>query len=197
MKKLIFLFLVILTTFLIYYFNISDKIYYFSIDNYGYSKNIRNSFKNKLSNYVIYNKEDYRVMDLINDINDNKEFIYNNKTYTFDNLLVKANFITISVGMDDLTYKKELNYDYIDELLNDIEKLLKIVRKYNKDKIYFIGIYKAKNMDKYLEYTNKKLQIICGTSNINYIDISNLDIMNEKNNLYIGNKIINFTKKKK
>ena len=197
MKKLIFLFLLILITLLIYYSNKSDKIYYFSIDNYGYSKNVKASLKTKLSNYVIYDKEDYRVMDLINDINDNKEFIYNNKTYTFDNLLVKANFITVSIGIDDLIYKEELSYDFIDQLLSDIEELLKIIRKYNKDKIYFVGFYKTKNMDKYLDYTNKKLKIVCENYNINYIDISNLKTINQKSNLYISDKIINFTKNEK
>ena len=197
MKKLIFLFLLILITLLIYYSNKSDKIYYFSIDNYGYSKNVKASLKTKLSNYVIYDREDYRVMDLINDINDNKEFIYNNKTYTFDNLLVKANFITVSIGIDDLIYKEELSYDYIDQLLSDIEELLKTIRKYNKDKIYFVGFYKTKNMDKYLDYTNKKLKIVCENYNINYIDISNLKTINQKSNLYISDKIINFTKNEK
>lgn len=195
MKKLLFLFLVILITFLIYYLNKSDKIYYFSIDNYGYSKNIEKSLKNKLKNSVIYKKEDYRVMDLINDINSNKEFIYNNKIYTMDNLLVKANYITISMGMDDLIYRKEVNYDYIDELLLDIDILLKTIRKYNKDKIYFLGLYKTENLTEVLEYANKKIKKICINNRINYVDISKIIEINNKNNLYISNEIINFTKK--
>lgn len=195
MKKILFLLLVILMTFLIYFFNISNKIYYFSIDNYGYSKNVEKSLKNELKNSVIYNQKDYRIMDLINDINNNKEFMYNNKTYTFDNLLVKANYITISIGMDDLIYKKEIDYDYIDELIYDIEELLKIVRKYNKDKIYFLGLYRANNLNEVLVYANKKIEKLCKKNRIIYIDISNLYKINNKNNLYISNKIINFTKK--
>ena len=195
MKKILFLLLVILMTFLIYFFNISNKIYYFSIDNYGYSKNVEKSLKNELKNSVIYNQKDYRVMDLINDINNNKEFMYNNKTYTFDNLLVKANYITISIGMDDLIYKKEIDYDYVDELIFDIEELLKIVRKYNKDKIYFLGLYRANNLNEILVYANKKIEKLCKKNRIIYIDISNLYRLNNKNNLYISNKIINFTKK--
>ena len=60
MKKILFIFIVIIITFLIYYFNTSNNIYYFSIDNYGYSENIKTSFKDKLQNSVIYKKEDYR-----------------------------------------------------------------------------------------------------------------------------------------
>ena len=116
MKKILFLMIIIVITFLIYYLNVSNKIYYFSIDNYGYSKNIRESLKTKLQNSVIYSKEDYRIMDLINDINNNKEIIYKDKKYTMDNLLIKANYITISIGMDDLIYKKEISYKYIDNL---------------------------------------------------------------------------------
>ena len=74
-------------------------------------------------------------MDLINDIEDNKEFIYSNKTYNFDNLLVKANYITISIGMDDLLYKKEVDYNYIDQLIFDIEKLLVLIEKSLLDKL--------------------------------------------------------------
>ena len=195
MKKILFLFLVFFITFLIYYFNVSNKIYYFSIDNYGYSKNIEKSLKSKLKNSVIYSKEDYRIMDLINDIEDNKEFIYSNKTYNFDNLLVKANYITISIGMDDLLYKKEVDYNYIDQLIFDIEKLLILIRKYNKDRIYFLSLYKSSNLSEVLKYANKKIENLCKKNKINYIDIGNLTVINETSNLYISNEILNFTKK--
>ena len=195
MKKILFLISIILITFLIYYSNRSNKIYYFSIDNYGYSKNLKNFLKSKLKNYVIYSNEDYRIMDLINDINYNKEFIYNNKTYTFDNLLIKANYITISIGMDDLIYKKEIDYKYIDELLIDLEELLKLIRKYNKDRIYFLSLYKTSNIIDVIDYTNKKIEKICIKNRINYIDISSITEINKNNNLYISNKIINFTKR--
>ena len=193
MKKILFFSMVIIITFLIYYFNISNKIYYFSIDNYDYSKNIEKSFKDKLDNSVIYNKEDYRVMDLMNDINNNKKINYNNKTYTFDNLLVKANYITISIGMDDLIYKKEVDYKYIDELIFDIEKLLILIRKYNKDNIYLLSLYNTKNISKVIEYANTKIEKICKKNRINYIDISKITKINNRSNMYIANKIINFT----
>lgn len=193
MKKILFMFLVVIITILIYYFNTTKKIYYFSIDNYGYSKNIKVSLKDKLQNSVIYKKEDYRVMDLTNDIIYNKEFIYNNKNYTFNNLLIKANYITISIGMDDLLYKKEINYDYIDELINDIEKLLILIRKYNKDKIYFLSLYDSQSISKFIKYANKKIKKICKKNKINYVDISKINKINNKNKMYIANRIINFT----
>ena len=43
--------------------------------------------------------------------------------------------------MNDLIYKSKFEtnlYEYTDDLINDIENLLKLIRKYNKDEIYFI-----------------------------------------------------------
>ena len=134
-------------------------------------------------------------MDLINDINYNKEFIYKNKNYTLNNLLIKANYMTISIGMDDLIYRQEINYNYIDELIDDIEKLLVLIRKYNKDKIYFLSLYKSKNISKFVKYANKKIKKICEENKIDYVDISKLDKINNKNKMYISDKIINFTNK--
>ena len=89
MKKIIFTILVFILIFLIYYFNINEKIYYTSMGDYlsyginnlnkvdnSYSNNIKEYYKDNLSNYVNYsNIDDYRVMDLINDINYNKTII--------------------------------------------------------------------------------------------------------------------------
>ena len=86
MKKTIFTILVVLITFFIYFFNRSEKIYYVSLGDYlsyginnlnnvnnSYSNNIKEYYKENLKNYVNYSTyDDYRVMDLINDINYNK-----------------------------------------------------------------------------------------------------------------------------
>ena len=150
MKKIIFTVLVFLITFLIYFFNRSEKIYYLSLGDYlsyginnfntvnnSYSNNIKEHYKENLDNYVNYSTyDDYRVMDLINDINYNKVVEYDKKEYKLQNVLIKANLITISIGMNDLIYKSKFEtnlYEYTDDLINDIEKLLGLVRKYNKD----------------------------------------------------------------
>ena len=70
------------------------------------------------------------------------------KEYKLQNLLIKANIITISIGMNDLIYKSEHEYniyEYTDDLINDIEKLLILIRKYNKDEIYFLSFYNIIN----------------------------------------------------
>ena len=218
MKKTIFIVIIFLATFLIYYFNINKEIYYISLGDflsYGinnkdlvdntYSNNIMNENKNNLDNYVNYSSiDDYRVMDLINDINYNKTIIYNNKEYKIQNLLIKANLITLSIGMNDLIYKKNLDYDYVDNLLNDIETLLDLIRKYNKDEIYFLSFYNIIGDEELIKYSNKKLASICEKNKIKFVDISELNkyVINSiyptnDGYTYITEKIINFTKQKK
>lgn len=214
-KKTLFLLGTFILTFLIYYFNIDKKIYYVSLGDFlanginnlekvdnNYSDNIKEKYKNNLQKYVNYSQvDDYRVMDLINDINYNKEITYNNKEYKIQNLLIKANLITISIGMNDLIYKKNIDYNYVDNLLSDIDTLLNTIRKYNKDKIYFLGFYNIIDNEKIIEYSNKKLSRICEKNNIYFIDISELNnyivkgiYPNIHGYTYITDKILNFTK---
>lgn len=215
MKKIILTFFVFVIVFLIYYFNISEKIYYVSIgdflasgiNNYdrvdnNYSNNIKEKYKDNLENYVNYSSiDDYRVMDLMNDINYNKSILFNNKEYKLQHLLIKANLLTISIGMNDLIYKKNITYDYLDQLLNDIDNLLSLIRKYNKDEIYFLSFYNIINNKDYINYSNKKLKSICKKNKINFIDINNLDkyiikgiYPTNDGYSYITDKILNFTK---
>lgn len=189
MKKIIFAVLTFFVIFIIYYFNISENIYYLSIGDYlsyginnfnnvnnGYNENIKAYYKDRISNYVNYsNKEDYRVMDLINDIKYNKTIIYQNKEYKFQNMLIKANLITISIGMNDIKSLKNISYEYIDQLLIDIESLFKLIRKYNKDKIYYLGFYNVINNREIIEYTNNRIKRICIKNKIKYVDISDLN----------------------
>lgn len=215
MKKIILTISVFAIIFIIYYFNINEKIYYVSLGDhlsYGinnfnkvdnsFSNNISNNYKDNLENYVNYSScDDYRVMDLINDINYNKIVTYDNKEYKLQNLLVKANYITISIGMNDLIYKKNIDYDYVDDLLNDIEDLLALIRKYNKNEIYFLSFYDIINNKDVIEYANRRIANICNKNKVNYVDISKLgnyiikDIYPTNDGYsYITDKILNFTK---
>lgn len=219
MKKIIFSILVFLIVFLIYYFNINEKIYYVSIGDYlsyginnknivdnSYSNNIKEYHKDNLDNYVNFSSiSDYRVMDLINDINNNKIITYNNKEYKVQNLLIKANLITLSIGMNDIIYKKKisnnLTYTYLDELIYDINNLFVLLRKYNKDKIYFLSFYNIIENKNQIEYINDKIKEMCKENKITYVDISNLNnyiedlYPNNSGYIYITNQVLNFTKK--
>ena len=187
-KTILFLIIMTLFIFLIYLTNKDNEIYYVNIDstnNNNYNKIIKNNYKKtkKLEKYINdFSKEDYRTTDLIRDIKDNIKL---NKI-TIQNALIKSDILTLNIGINDINYKidntnKEELYNYTDQILIDIEELLKLIRSYSKEKIYYIGIKNNKGIsyNDYFEYTNKRLKSICDEYNIYFIDINkNKDINN-------------------
>lgn len=187
-KMFIFLILTILFIFLINLANTDKQIYYVNIDttkSLNYNKDIYMKLKNKgkLEKYVNYfSKKDYRATDLINDIKNNKKI--NNQT--IQNALIKSDVLTLYVGINDINYKidntnKEELYEYTDQVLEDIEELLKLIRIYSKEKIYLIGFKNNKGLsyNEYFNYTNKILKSICNEYKISYINIDNNDSINQ------------------
>lgn len=179
-KMFLFLVLTILFIFLINLSNQDKKIYYVNIDtvnNMVHNKEIYNKLKkiNKLEKYVNIQLKDYRTTDLINEIEDNKKINKKN----IQNHLIKADILVLNVGTNDINYKINSNkdelYEYTDQVLEDIEKLLKLIRIYDKEKIYFLGFKNTLGIsyNEYFEYTNKVLKSICNGYNVIFIDINN------------------------
>lgn len=166
MKKILLIFILCFVVLIIYEMFLDRRVKYLYIGNTNYDKysTIIKQFSNSREYNSYIRDDDYRVMDLINEIRDNLKI----ENRTIQNLLIKSNVIVISIGVNDLEYKKELNYKYIDEFISDMENLLNLIRKYNKDKIYFLGYY---NKNKYYDYVNKTLRNICKENKITYIDI--------------------------
>lgn len=189
MKKIILVILGFIIVFIIYLVNIDNKVYVVSIGDSIVLGNSDNNYHKYISKYlnsrkkleksvVFKNDGDYRIIDLINDINNNKEFTYNNNSYTINNVLVKADLTVISIGMNDLLYNKiNNNYDYIDEVLSDLNDLLFLIRKYNKEKIYMFNYYDIINND-VTGYVNGKLKTLALNYDVNIIDISNIKNIN-------------------
>ena len=186
-KTILFLIIMTLFIFLIYLTNKDNEIYYVNIDstnNNNYNEIIKNNYKKtkKLEKYINeFSKEDYRTTDLIRDIKDNIKL---NKI-TIQNALIKSDILTLNIGINDINYKidntnKEELYNYTDQILIDIEELLKLIRSYSKEKIYYIGIKNNKGIsyNDYFEYTNKRLKSICDEYNIYFIDINKNEDMN-------------------
>lgn len=196
-KTIIFLIILTIIVFVISVLNKDNKIYYVNISttNSKYNENVFLYYKNKnkLEKYVnTFSNKDYRTTDLIRSINDNEKI--NNQT--IQNALIKADILTLNIGNTDINYKivntnKEELYEYTDQVLNDIENLLKLVRNFCKEKIYIIGYLNDYGIsyNEYFEYTNKRLKLIAFKYNINFIDVSKFN-KNDINNL-ISNKIIN------
>lgn len=190
MKKLIVCFLIMLLVFFMYFKLKDNKIYYLSIGdgigkgtntNYGYSNYI-NDYLDELGvleKYINISNDNNRVIDLINDIKDNK--VYDNKTT--QNLLIKADLITISIGYNDLISKID-KYNNIDSYLNDLENLYKLIRTYSKETIIMIGYYNIldSKYDNNISNINNKVKELCDKYNI--IFINNEDLKPYLNNNY-------------
>ena len=187
-KMILFLILTILFIFLINLSNTDNQIYYVNIDTtkeLKFNKNLSNNLKKqkKLEKYVNYfSKKDYRTTDLINDIEENIKINDQN----IQNALIKSDILTLYVGINDINYKignnnKEELYEYTDQVLDDIEKLLKIIRIYSKEKIYLIGYQNniGISYSEYFNYTNKRLKSICEEYNVNFINIDKKEDINK------------------
>jgi len=171
-KMILFFLITILFIILINYKKIDNKIYYVSIGEETIFKN--KILKNKKIEKIInINKNDYRITDIINDILDN-----NNDIQTH---LIKADRLVINISNNELKYKmNNLNYNYIDQMIIDLDKLFSIIRIYTKEKIYFIN--PDNSDDKYIKYLNDRLIDILKKYKIEFININwyNYNEVNKK-----------------
>lgn len=196
MKKILLILIVFIAVFLIYLFNIDNKIYYLSLESYNefsdengdYNESIINylSLNKKLEKAVVdFSKNNYLIKDLANDIKENKKITVNNKSITLKNALIKADLVTIFIGMNEINNKllslKTNNlkqFNYIDNILIDLDKLLSLTREYCKEDIFIIGVYypyqeyKTELVDLF-SYYNEKYKELANKYNMKYIDIYN------------------------
>ena len=225
MKKILIIGIIVLSIFLIYLTTLDKKIYYLSLgdqislgmtkENY-YEKSYTNYIKeyleekNLLETYInSYEEQGKRITDIINDINNNKEIEETNKT--LKNSLIKSDLITISVGTNDIIAKinninkNEINYKILNENINsiieDLDKLLKLIREYCKEDIIMIGIHIITDDEKIQElinYANEKFKETSEKYNITYINMYEILNLEEEYKIYptkqeyekIGNVII-------
>lgn len=155
--------------------------------------------------FGFYSKEfiydNARIIDIINDINDNKKV----DNISIQNILDRTNLMILSIGSNEVNYKlsklttEENNdiyvYKYLDEVLNDLKVLVDSIRQYNKGNIIFLGFFNdtsnTKN-NKYYKYLNKNALNIMKDNNIEFIDLYNIlnknnDFLTKTNPIYITN----------
>ncbi len=222
--KLFFAIFIIIIIFCIYNTTKDTKLYYGVIGDYissrsnGFQSMLRNKIKKdkKLENYNNdFVEDDYHINDLIYILKNNNE--KNGKT--IKNILIKADILTLSIGMNDLIYKlnlldgsvdkKDLEL-YVDQMMIDIDELLNIIRINCKEKIIIIGYYLPGNYNneysEIIDYANKKLLRLTKLYNMEYVDISvfnkedkylnsNNIYINKLGHKYIYNKLKNIVKK--
>lgn len=191
LKTILILAVIILLIFLIYLTTLDRKVYYLNLgdelalgkeDTYGETIEDYLKSKNKLEKYIFeFSTSDYRTTDLIRDIQDNKKIYINSKTQTIKNALIKADLVTLSIGSNDIYYKittappKEC-YEYIDQVLVDLEDLFELIREYCKEDIYMLNYYNAyrKEYDEIFDYMNDKLEDLSKLYHIQIIDVSSI-----------------------
>lgn len=158
---------IIFIVIVIYMLNLDKKIYVLELSETDYSKYVSIYFKksNKFEKYVNgFLEKDDRIVDLINDVNNNKNIQIGENDYTLQNSLIKADLIILQIGTEEIKYIE--NYNDVDEYLNDLEQLFKLIRKYSKEKIVYIG---SKIENRFEEYANNRIEKLCDNNNINYI----------------------------
>ena len=191
MKKILTIIIVLLAVFLIYLGFKDKEIYYFSMGDslanginsynakdYGYADYVKDSLE--IKKYESFTNNNKRSIDFVKDIEDNIKI--NGKN--IQNILIKADIITLSVGMNDLFSNVTFNNDFsvndlymkLEEVMVDLENLFKLLRTYSKEDIIYIGIYnclKENSLDEFFIYANEQLKKLCDNYKITYLDIYN------------------------
>lgn len=212
MKKIIVIGLIVFLVFIIYKTNDNNLIDYMVLGDsvslginsygnktYGYNDYLKtyldnNNLLHKYNNY--FSKSNYKIVDLTNDIKNNKNILFNDKTYNIKKELREADLLTISIGMDEITEilnkndVKEIK-SQIDNLINNMDELLSEIVSLSKSKIILIGYYNpfnsyTKEYNRIFAYIKDKYLLLAKKYNIIYLDIYNI-IQNDKS--YLPNKL--------
>lgn len=190
-KKIFVIVIILLSVFLIYLTTMDKKVYYLALGDSialgdgkkNYSKLIVEYLneKNLLEEYQPgFMKDDLRITDLIRNIENNQKIAMDQKEKTIKNALIKADLVTISIGNEELFYKMKTEkpnvlYNYIDEMMKDMEKLLKLIREYCKEDILISSyISLTDEMNQYTEYANQKLQNLSKKYEIVYVNLEKI-----------------------
>lgn len=202
LKTIIYSLIILIVVFLIYLTTLDKKIYYLnlSIDSktYTYDKLIKKDLetKDKLERYIDgFLSPTDRVTDLTNYINENKKIIINDHEQTIKNALIKADLVTVFIGLNDINYKigySSMNelYDYADSFLTDISDLLEILREYCKEDIIIIGYYNiyGSYYDEYFKYINKCVEEYAKELDIKYVSTNDIyDENSSRDNIMLTN----------
>lgn len=207
MKKVFLILILFLSCYVIYNKTIDNKIYYLTIGDsiskgtneygtstYGYSNFVKDYLykTNKLKEYnKTFTSNDYQITDIVRIL----EYNESKDNQTLNRLIKKADIITISLGMNDLYYKinnPSKIYTYIDNMINDYNKILNYINKFHHQEVFILGYYNVtgKNNDIF-KYANYNLKQLCHKYNYTYIDLSLILDNNpnyfSKNNNFIPN----------
>lgn len=202
-KKVIILIILGLLPIIIYFINIDNKIYYLALGDslaqgqnpysqkgYGYSDYVKTYLeKRELLEFYTkdYAKDEERIIDLIRAVKDNEKIIKGKQVLTLKNALTNADLVTLSIGMNDLSYKLNNSnleiidsnsiYLYIDEMMEDLKELFLLLGKYCKEDIFVLNYYipplvfNNDELIKFYKYANQELKMLVLQHNLIYVDL--------------------------
>lgn len=206
MKKVFLILTLFLSCYFIYNKTIESRKFYltvgdslakgineYGVSSYGYSDFIKDYLEenNLLKEYnKTFTSSDYKVSDVLKLL----EYNESKNNVTLNRLIKEADIITISLGINEIYYKLNNNsqniYTYIDDMINDYDKILDYINKFHHDKVYILGYYSVGDTDNDIfSYVNYNLKKICNKYNYIYIDLSNIL---SNNPIYINNINNNF-----
>ncbi|MBQ8891866.1 MAG: SGNH/GDSL hydrolase family protein [Bacilli bacterium] len=201
MKKIIIPILIVFLVFIIYKTNDEKLIDYMVLGDsislginsygnktYGYNDYIKrylenNNLMHRYNNY--FSKSNYTIKELTDDIENNKNILYDDKTYNIKRELREADLLTLSIGMDEfvkILNKNNIEFDNIkvdlDNIISQMDTLLEKITEFSKAKIILVGYYNPKNnynknIDRIFAYMNSEYLNLSKKYNIDYVDIYN------------------------
>ena len=162
------------------YVIINDAIIYNNYDKYikKYLLNKKkiNNFNNQFSSSS--------VIKLFQDIKNNRTIKVNNEIFYLKKLLRESDVLVISVGMGELAnifskYDMNNNQIYFDDMYENIQRVIKEIKRYAYGKIIFLGYYNPTNyydanIDRFFYDMNIKLERMMLDNDIIYIDLYEL-----------------------
>ena len=194
MKKKIIIILIIgiLSTLYIYINNKEEKIYFLSlgdglatgmtsyqVNGYNFNDYIRDYLETKsnLEDYVHeFSKENQTIENLITSIENNYQV--EGSGLTIQQSLAKANLTTVAIGIDELarmSLKQVIPTKEKENFKKNMAKLLKLIRNFNDEQIYLLGIYKVYNLkEEDVKDINQYFQKLAIDYQVIYLDIADL-----------------------
>ena len=163
-------------------------------DNISYNDYLRIEYDN---NKLLHSyNDDYayknnKIIKMIDNINNN--VLYNNKY--IKQLIHKSDIITISFGEEELiklTITNDFSIEYLNNIINYYDELLKILKDNTDGKIIIIGFYENSYLDKTkVIIMNSELANLAKKYQVIFININDLLITNNyfDNNCYYFNNL--------
>ncbi len=133
----------------------------------------------------------------------NNNYVLESTNTKIQQAIAQAKIVTIALGMDELNQKNNTSKE-IETYLNNMEKILKVIRIYNDKQIVLISLYQTDKLTKEeVKDINNKLKELCTENSITFIDIENIInnkeyffndksyYLNYKGHRYISEQIVN------